>query len=68
LDSINDIEVVYGKKISITDRTEINISEEIDQYVTVYQNDSKEYEDKYSNDDWQGSHDGYRVCSKTDTR
>ena len=37
LDRINDIEVINGKKISITDRTEINVSDEIDQYVTVYQ-------------------------------
>nr|DAD58713.1 MAG TPA: hypothetical protein [Caudoviricetes sp.] len=36
LDKINDIEVLYGKKISISDRTEVNITEDIDQYVKVY--------------------------------
>jgi len=30
LDKIGDLEVLYGKKISITDRTEINITPEID--------------------------------------
>jgi hypothetical protein len=30
LDKINSIEVLYGKKISVTDRTAINISPEID--------------------------------------
>jgi len=30
LTKINDLEVENGKKISISDRTEVNISEEID--------------------------------------
>lgn len=68
LSSINAVEVDKGKKISISNRTEKNISEEIDQYVTVYNNQSSEYEDYYSNPDWTQSTDGYRVCSKIDTR
>ena len=38
LDKIGNLDVLYGKKISITDRTEINITDDIDQYVTVYNN------------------------------
>ena len=75
LDKIKDLEVLYGKKISITDRTEVNITEEIDQYVTVYRNKSEEYENidevnLYVNPDekWQGDNKNYRVCSKKDTR
>jgi hypothetical protein len=30
LDKIGDLEVIYGKKISISDRTEVNITDEID--------------------------------------
>ena len=73
LDKINDLEVLYGKKISVTDRTEVNITDEIDQYVKVYNQkfDSEELIDLYTNPDdlWQDV-DGinYRVCSKTDTR
>ena len=73
LDRINDLEVLYGKKISVTDRTEVNITDEIDQYVKVYNQkfDSEELVDLYTNPDdlWQDV-DGisYRVCSKTDTR
>lgn len=71
LNSINDIEVDKGKKICISDRTELNISEEIDQYVTVYNNKSKEYKSLYSNPDWYENttnFSGYRVCSKIATR
>lgn len=73
LDKINDIEVLYGKKISISDRTEVNITEDIDQYVKVYNQkfNSSELKDLYTNPDglWQDV-DGieYRVCSKTETR
>ena len=73
LDKINDIEILYGKKISISDRTEVNITEDIDQYVKVYNQkfNSSELKDLYTNPDglWQDV-DGieYRVCSKTETR
>lgn len=73
LDRINDLEVLYGKKISVTDRTEVNITDGIDQYVKIYNQkfDSEELVDLYTNPDdlWQDV-DGinYRVCSKTDTR
>ena len=71
LESINGIPVNKGKKISITDRTEINVTKEIDQYVTVYNNDYEQYQDMYTiNPDWVYSKDkkNYRVCSKIDTR
>ena len=67
-------DIISGKKYSITDRTEINISDEIDQYVTVYNNSPDEYkgdtEDLYSNSNWeyiQGDNK-YKVCSKIETR
>lgn len=68
LDSINDIYVEKGKKIVISNRTELNNTEEIDQYVSVYNNQSIEYKQMFTNDDWAGAYNGYRVCSKTDTR
>lgn len=63
LEKIGDIDVSFGKKISITDRTELNINEDIDQYVKVYNNNPKEYSHLYGEDKWQGKIDGYRVCS-----
>lgn len=73
LDRIGDVEVINGKKISITDRTEINITDEIDQYVTVYNQkfDNDDLKDLYVNPDnnWkEDSKINYRVCSKIDTR
>ena len=71
LDSIGRLEVETGKKIAISDRTEINISEEIDQYVTVYNNKSEDYAGLYTTDEnWNDEEEvsGYRVCSKTATR
>lgn len=72
LDKIGNLDVTYGKKISISDRTEVNITDEINQYVTVYNNDYKEYEDLYVNPDglWKDTEDpiDYRVCSKIETR
>lgn len=69
-----DDNTLMGRKYSIADRTEINISEDIDQYVIVYNNSPDEYisedENLYSNDSWvykQGDNK-YRVCSKIDTR
>jgi hypothetical protein len=41
LDNWGVTTVNLGKKVSITDRTEINISEDIDRYVTVYNNPAK---------------------------
>ena len=71
LTKINNLEIENGKKISISDRTEINISEEIDQYVKVYNNKGSEYKDLYTNPkDWntKQNYDFYRVCSVTKTR
>lgn len=39
LGELNDFGTIKGKKISIADRTEINISKEIDSFVTVYKED-----------------------------
>ena len=77
LEKIGDTELTFGKKISITDRTEINISEEIDQYVKVYNNSMKDFVDKekntteFTSDEWDSSQDeniNYRICSSTNTR
>lgn len=67
LEEINDIEVTFGKKISITDRTEINISEDIDQYVTVYNNKQDEYNEMFTSEEWIDEED-YRICSYERTR
>lgn len=67
-DSIN---IVKGKKIQISDRSEINISDEIDQYVTVYNNSANEYDGMYTSTDWvfnPTKDKDYRVCSKIGTR
>lgn len=68
LGNIRDTEIIFGKKISITDRTEINISEDIDQYVTVYNNKQEEYETLFSSDDWINDGNDYRICSYETTR
>ena len=71
LDSINDIEVINGKKISITNRTEPNVTKEIDQYVTVYNNNPEQFENIFSTDEnWikPKNLSEYRICSKTETR
>lgn len=67
----NSYLTILGKKFSIVDRTEINISEDIDQYVKVYNNSATEYSDLYISEDWtfDSSTDAdYRVCSKEETR
>lgn len=68
LTNLNNTEIAFGKKISISDRTEINISEDIDQYVTVYNNKDTEYNNMYTADDWYGEDLNYRVCSYEKTR
>lgn len=68
LDFIGDKEISFGKKISITDRTEINIDKEIDQYVLVYNNTDKEYNNLYTSEDWVETDLDYRVCSYDETR
>lgn len=77
LEKIGDTELTFGKKISITDRTEINISKEIDQYVKVYNNTMNEFVDKqndtteFTSDEWDPSGDDtidYRICSSENTR
>lgn len=76
LSDVNENYIVKGKKFSITNRTEVNISEEIDQYTTVYNCHADSFTDEYSNEDW--TYEGknkrtsegksYRVCSKLETR
>lgn len=75
LSDVNENYIVKGKKFSITDRTEINISEDIDQYITVYNCHADDFVAEYTNDDWEyeegeKTSDGkqYRVCSKLETR
>ena len=70
LNGLNNIETIKGKKISITDRSEINISDDIDSFVTVYNNQSDDNEiiNYYINDEWQGTISNYRVCSRSSTR
>lgn len=75
LNSIGDQEVVNGKKISISDRTEINPTDDIDQFVTVYNRNAKpiNIENIYTkmledSNDWILNEDEYRICSKTETR
>lgn len=71
LSDINDTSIIKGKKFSITNRTEVNISEDIDQYITVYNNNADEFVNEYTNDTWQyeeGDLIPYKVCSKIETR
>jgi hypothetical protein len=71
LSDINDTNIIKGKKFSITNRTEVNISEDIDQYVTVYNNHANEFAGEYTSDTWEYSTSDpvpYRVCSKLETR
>ncbi len=64
--------IVKGKKISVADRSEINISEEIDSYVTVYKNKptNNNYKGLFTNEDWKENEitDKYRICSTIGTR
>lgn len=73
LGDIGENNLIKGKKIQISNRTELNISEEIDQYVTVYKNRaSSDFPDKdiYTSEEWPVEEitNNYRVCSKTATR
>lgn len=52
LESINDIEIKFGKNISVTNRTEVNVSEEIDRYTTVYNNRLTEFIDLWTNENF----------------
>lgn len=72
---VNENSIVKGKKFSITNRTEVNISEEIDQYTTVYNAHADDFANEYNNEDWEyqvgektKSEQSYRVCSKLETR
>lgn len=72
---VNENSIVKGKKFSITNRTEVNISEEIDQYTTVYNAHADDFVNEYSNEDWEyqvgektKNEQSYRVCSKLETR
>lgn len=70
LNNLNNIELIKGKKISITDRTEINISDNIDAFVTVYntQSNNADIINCYCSEDWEGNFSNYRICSRTSTR
>ena len=71
LSDINNMNIIKGKKFSITNRTEVNISEDIDQYVTVYNNHANEFAREYTSDTWEYSTSDsvpYKVCSKLETR
>lgn len=64
--------LVKGKKISVADRSEVNISEEIDSYATVYNNKAAApiYKSLYTNEDWPADEidNRYRICSVIGTR
>jgi len=72
LGEINDFGTIKGKKISIADRTEMNISKEIDSFVTVYNNKLSDkisgnitYKDLLTSDEgWMDSDIEYRICSR----
>lgn len=74
LDKIDDLEVGMARKISITDRTELNLND--DTYVTVYKNKADEYEKELYSDnevaadsnDEKNEFNDYRVTSKLETR
>lgn len=79
LNSIGNQEVVNGKKISISDRTEINPTDDIDQFVNIYNTTANllNNEDIYTimledSEDWivnnNPDYDTYRICSKIETR
>lgn len=70
LSNLKNNEIIKGKKISIADRTEMNISEDIDSFVTVYnqKSDDEELKEYYSNMDWKGDFSNYRICSRSSTR
>lgn len=79
LTEIGGKEVAEARKISITDRTELNlgtvVTDDLDSnqskestYVTVYNNRSSEFEGLYNNTDEFPIEDEYRVISKLQTR
>lgn len=75
LSDVNENSIVKGKKFSVTNRTEVNISEEIDQYSTVYNCHADDFIAEYENEDWEyevgertSEGKSYRVCSKLETR
>lgn len=70
LDSFGDVEVVNGKKIVISDRTIKNISEDIDNYVKVYNKPSEDYTGLLTNPDGWVNEPGmsYKVCSDLQSR
>lgn len=71
LSDINDIGIIKGKKFSISNRTEVNISKDIDSYPTIYNAQANDFAESYTSEKWEydsekDSH--YRVCSKLATR
>ena len=72
LNNIKDNNIIKGKKIQISNRTELNISPEIDQYVTVYRESPTDFENLFLNsEEWEyEDYEDYKyyICSKSDTR
>ena len=75
LANVNENSIVKGKKFSITDRTEVNVSKDIDQYTKIYNAQADEFIKEYTNEDWDYSEENtttsnekYHVCSKLETR
>lgn len=66
LNHIGDQDVYMARKLSITDRTELNLN--LDKYTKVYQNKSSEYKGLYSEKYFNSNPNGYRVNSSEETR
>lgn len=68
LNKINNMPASYGKNFSISDRTEINISEDIDRYVKVYNKSDQDYKDLINMEDWINTNEKFRICSYETSR
>ena len=75
LSDVNNHTIVKGKKFSITDRTEVNVSEDVNAYPTIYNTQADDFASEYSSVDWDYNKESvasngkkYRVCSQLETR
>jgi len=75
LSDVNNHTIVKGKKFSITNRTEVNVSEDVNAYPTIYNTQADDFASEYSSVDWDYSKESvasngkkYRVCSQLETR
>lgn len=68
LNHIGDQDVYAARKLSVTDRTELN--KQLEKYVTIYQNPSFQYKGLYSEKHFNENDNskGYRVSSSEETR